>query len=286
MTSLEKFLVRRQTAKTIEDPKEKSKSGPKENNELVSTISHLKSIFPDEAEESIMLLALQYPNSHDLEVAVHKILEESGSFREVTDNWNVVKSRDKKKPEPKKRNYKKREERYENQNYPVKKPYKEESAYENTAGYSEPPKKKYVPAKAPEKKAEEVKVASPEVEEIKEIVEEKKNYGEFPELVKGYEPKIGFDQDVWGNKPNTSIAPNEIRYSEIAPEVIFSQETMVGKQGSKESAEKPHVYVEKVNSPTKEAKNVLKSDFSVQVNLDYGIPIIVYPYMFQRNREN
>jgi hypothetical protein len=96
MTSLEKFLVKRQSAKIIESSKEKEIPAIQADIELTNTISELKSIFPNESEESLMLLALQYPNRKNLEVAVQKILEESSSFKEVRDSWNVVKSRDKK----------------------------------------------------------------------------------------------------------------------------------------------------------------------------------------------
>ena len=46
----------------------------------------------------------------------------------------------------------------------------------------------------------------------------------------------------------------------------------------------------KANAPQEKlsefSQGPIKRDFGVQVEMDYGIPIIVYPYMFQRNRNN
>ena len=322
MTSLEKFLIRRQTAKTIEDPKEKEKAAPKDSSELVSTISHLKEIFPNEAAESIMLLALQYPNRHDLEAAVQKILEESGTFREITDSWNVVKSRNKKKPEPKKKNYRKREykeENHEKGDYSAKQRYGEEKKYsanEKSIGYSEPQKKKYSQVEKPkanernieEEKKEPEHVHEQEVENKVEVEEikatEENKYIDFPELVPNYEHKDRFVQENWGGKENNSHAVNppkeiiEPRYSEIAPQTIIPQEKLVENRQVKEVSVRVSQQAIPEPSPIREhpptviqekaiiAQAPPKKDFGVQVELDYGIPIIVYPYMFQRHRDS
>ena len=322
MTSLEKFLIRRQTAKTIEDPKEKEKAAPKDSSELVSTISHLKEIFPNEAAESIMLLALQYPNRHDLEAAVQKILEESGTFREITDSWNVVKSRDKKKPEPKKKTYRKKEfkeENHEKGDYTAKQRYGEEKKYhpnEKRVGYSEPQKKKYTQVekprvnernneeekREPEPRHEEAAENKVEIQEIRAVEENK--HIDYPELIPNYEHKDRFVQENWGGKENNSRTVNppkeiiEPRYSEIAPQVIISQEKLVENRQVKEVSVRASQQAIPEPLPIREhpptviqekaiiAQTPLKKDFGVQVELDYGIPIIVYPYMFQRHRDN
>ena len=149
MTSLEKFLIKRQTAKTIEDPKEKEKITPKINSELLNATEQLKSIFPNESEDSIMLLALQYPNPRDLDEAVQKILEETTSLKQVTEDWNVVKARDKKKPELNKKKYNKRkfqEENYDQGYYQNNKGYKNEYPRyygQNKSGYYYDSQRKY-----------------------------------------------------------------------------------------------------------------------------------------------
>ena len=322
MTSLEKFLVKRQSAKIIESSKEKEIPAIQADIELTNTISELKSIFPNESEESLMLLALQYPNRKNLEVAVQKILEESSSFKEVRDSWNVVKSRDKKKPEPKKkfqRDFRDKKQFGEENEYRGKKDYREQKGYLNKGKYQ---KNEEIERKSTEKPKENEKiegkeknngisesfVAKAEVKEPETIVventslveEETKvipkakelDYNEFPDFSnKSHKPTQGKWVKRESKVQNSVVETKEPLFVENPPEVIKIEESppiitipeiSAEKVLSQSVSEPQPLGNSKVSDKLPElSQTTSKQDFGVQVDIDYGIPIIVYPYMFQ-----
>ncbi|OMJ77955.1 hypothetical protein SteCoe_22349 [Stentor coeruleus] len=328
MTSLEKFLVKRKVEKTTEETKVQASEGPRENTELITTISNLKNIFPEEPEDRITLLALQYKNPHELESVVQKILEEGSSLQNIAGDWSTVKSRDKKKPEPQKkkgknrRRYQEAEEQVYEQNYSTQNKYNRDDNYyprgsNRRGGYTEQYKRKdygqekayYEPRKQnfiendkkvevpkayeAEKTPVEVQENVIEVQEkVVEIEEKPKEnvFGNFPELPTSYaglNNQQGFWDDVEPENPPTEIIEN--KYNSNPPDTIHANEHVEENKIPKEVSEKVFSGVQspknlKEEKKTQPEKIVMKTaEVGVQVELDYGIPIIVYPYMFQRN---
>jgi hypothetical protein len=320
MTSLEKFLTKRQDPKSAPDSKPQTKDLVLASNDLPATISNLKSIFPHESDESLMLLALQYQNPADLEAVVHKILEDEGNLSSFSSSWNTVKTRDKKKPEEKRKGKFKKQNKderpenkeYEEQNYG--KGYKGE-------GYGRGQYKRgvYYEARKPETRKKEpggqetqaVKVETTEkvesrLENAAETVlqEERKNeekkLEEFPRLA-GSDKKV---IDYWsGVVDEYEQPPGEIQdnsYAHRAPEVIIPHENSGDNKIPEEVSEKVLFQAfseqspkERSNKPDNKGFNhekkgnevtvsICKKDAEVQVDFDYGIPIIIYPYMFKR----
>ncbi|OMJ68433.1 hypothetical protein SteCoe_34124 [Stentor coeruleus] len=327
MTSLEKFLVKRKVEKTTEETKVQASEGPRDNTELITTISHLKNIFPEEPEDRITLLALQYKNPQELESVVQRILEDGSSLQNIAGDWSVVKSRDKKKPEPQKkkgknrRRYQETEEQVYEQNYSGQNKYNRDDYYyprgsNRRGGYTEQYKKKdfnqekanYEPRKQnPIENIKQVEVPKPaetdktlvepqeEVVQIQEKVVEaeekpKENvFGNFPELPQSYEglnKQQGFWDDVDPEDPSSQNKGN--KYSLNPPDTIHANEHVEENKIPQEISGQIHgvqspvnIVEEKKTQPEKAVKKT--AEVGVQVELDYGIPIIVYPYMFQRN---
>lgn len=340
MTSLEKFLVKRKVEKTTEETKVQASEGPRDNTELITTISHLKSIFPEEPEDRITLLALQYKNPHELESVVQRILEEGSSLQNIAGDWSTVKSRDKKKPEPQKkkgknrRRYQEAEEQAYEQNYSGQNKYNRDDNYypkgsNRRGGNTEQYKKKnfgqekanYEPRKPNPienvRQVEEPKQAEPEKatidvqEKPMEIQEKEKEkvvevevqekpkenvFGNFPDLPQSYGGLKG-QQGFWDEiEPGFENPPAEIKenkYSSNPPDTIHANEHVEEYKRPQEVSEKvlssnipgvqspKNIREEKKSQPEKVVKKT--AEVGVQVELDYGIPIIVYPYMFQRN---
>jgi hypothetical protein len=94
MTTLERFLGKK-PADLASEKKASESLKLEPSTDLVVTIKNLKSIFPEEPEETLMLLALQHQNPKDLENAVQKLLEEGNSCKSFSKTWNTIKARDK-----------------------------------------------------------------------------------------------------------------------------------------------------------------------------------------------
>lgn len=305
MTTLERFLVKKQVSKPLEESASEEIQKKDPNSHLASTISELKGIFPNESDENLMLLALQNQNPRDLEAAVHRMLENGNAFEVVKQGWNTVKSRDKKKPEQKKgykqkKNYRTVEEineevpgysrgkphqKYQKSNKRLENDYRGSRKYESTkpevswtlenqepkSEIFKPEEEQKIPAHGAEQVAKSVheKPEAPTIEDKKE--ETKVKYDSFPSL----------ESQPWDR---TQSPPQEIRENRISnPPASITVE---------EDNKLPMEMSEKILSPTnsesiwKENKLLNKKpetkDFGVQVEMEYGIPIIVYPYMFQK----
>lgn len=296
MTTLERFLVKKQVSKPLEElaSEESQIKGP--NKQLASTISELKGIFPHESEENLMLLALQNQNPRDLEVAVHRMLESGNSFEVVKQEWNTVKNRDKKKPEQTKGFGRKRynktvdESNEEVPGYSRGKPnqkysksYKRpENDYKNSRRFEDPKQvtsKSFDPSSETQKTLEEpVQEIVQDLEPVQEILieepipENKPKFEGFPSLI----------SQSWDRTQSPPQIITDLRPNHPPASITVDEENKL-----------PMEMSEKILSPTNSehiwrenrsaAKKPETKDFGVQVEMEYGIPIIVYPYMFQRN---
>jgi hypothetical protein len=305
MTSLEKFLVKRQTGKTIENPKETQKGIPAASQDLLNATAGLKAIFPHDSDENIMLLALQFPNQLELEEEVNKILSNNWTLKQVTENWNTVKPRDKKKPEQKKKKNNKKEYSEEN-NYNEYKEYKAQSKvyYDSRSG------KNYGNTNYKPKQAEFYDKNKPRVEnnktqvfeENKIIEEEKKTLVEVEKNEPVVEKQVKFDDFPGIKEENYTVdaVPSQNYFENIDPKPapvleyaeppsyinISQEEVIIPRELPQAPNEEPVPIVKKSSENSSVlSQTTLKKDFGVQVNIEieYGIPIIIYPYMFQRN---
>ena len=296
MTTLERFLVKKPVSKPLEElaAEESQVKGP--NRQLASTISELKGIFPHESEENLMLLALQNQNPRDLEVAVHRMLETGKSFEVVKQEWNTVKNRDKKKPEQtkgygrKKYNRTVEETNEEIPGYSRGKPnqkysksYKRpENDYKNPRRVeaSNPDSSKFVDPSTETQKSleeqgkEEVQVFEPVQEKPLEepVLEVKPKFEGFPSLV----------TQPWDRTQSPPQEISDLRSSHPPASIIVEEENKLPMEMSKKilsPAHSEHIWKESRSA----AKKPETKDFGVQVEMEYGIPIIVYPYMFQRS---
>ena len=317
MTTLERFLVKKQPGQPTEEKRSQESLKLEPSTDLFSTIQNLKSIFPSEREETLMLLALQHQNPRDLEAAVQKILEEK-TFNLFSDSWNTVKSRDKKKPEEYKpqRNRKARKnleaarqidaEKAQEQRRVVENRFEEKKGgnYQRNNRFGKNDartgKDKYKKVLKDEGKGEGDKEWDKEGDrqetgfvngenEDQRIVETGNRNGvgkeeraenrvHEPLVGTGYLPKLWSEISV---SPPQEI--NEDREIHTPPQTIPAsldhQSKPVPIQPSQlKSAE---VLVQ-ITEETKHLKPKT-SEIGVQVDMEYGIPIIVYPYMFQRN---
>ena len=319
MTTLERFLVKKQPGQPTEEKRSQESLKLEPSSDLVSTIQNLKSIFPSEREETLMLLALQHQNPRDLETAVQKLLEEK-SLNLFSDSWNTVKSRDKKKPEEfkPKRNRKDRKDRknleaarqidaekaqeqrrdvenrfeerkganYQRNNRlgkndarPVKDKYKKVQKNDGKVGREGEGERERQGDGFVKGENEDVRTGEQGSKNTYENDDGVENRVHEPAINTGYLPKLWSEISVSppqeiNEEPEIHTPPQTIPASlDPQPKPVSNQPKQL------KSPEVLHQIPEEVK-PNKPKT----SEIGVQVDMEYGIPIIVYPYMFQRNQ--
>lgn len=335
MTTLERYLVKKQVPKSSEESKQEEvqKLGPK--TELVSTLSYLKGIFVNESDHDLTLLALQHPDPRDLEEVVQRILESGKALQEFKDAWNTVKSRDKKKPDPRKDYKKKRfHNRVEEENEAIpgynagrKRNQNRKNEERRPETYTRAPRQE-LKSEAQELCSNVTQRSETSLAQIENSAHDEKFRTEVEDSSKSYEETKKASEDPHhsandlkpASPPASSVPSAPVAHQvhpvhpvhpapqptppqdfpslvsskdwpQTPPQVINTNKYPNPPSVIEEEKENklPAEMSEKILSPASSAhpwpqyrQRPETRDFGVQVEMEYGIPIVVYPYMFRK----